>query len=375
MVNRKDTIIPDIAAAVPLKADMEFESVSTYTLKNRLGEGGMGDVWLAERLSAGAHSQLVAIKFLRSRDAGEILADEALRVSLLSHDNIVPFVDSGRDAEGRFFVAMAYVNGVDLVGLRKMVGSKYRLPDPMVGFIVFMVLRALNYAHTYRFENGDVGLIHRDVSPGNILIDEIRGFVKLTDFGVALRKSATTQKSTIAGKVPYMAPEVLREEKVDARADLYSLGLVAYELITGINPNVESSQFSNVFGAITNIMLALEHPVRPPDEVMEGVDPFLSRIVAKLLETSEDDRYPSAQDAINDLALCLYDNGVGPTTDSLATYMKMLRNPDSLELVKKTTALPFFEAGEGGRSIRPKRILTKKAAESLIRGVNPGREV
>jgi eukaryotic-like serine/threonine-protein kinase len=190
-----ESIIPVIDPP-PLEEEAEFTTESRYRLERLLGEGGMGEVWLADRYSAGGHSRPVAIKYLSRPGSSVSLKAEALRMSHLQHDNIVPFVDSGRDNHGRYFVAMSYVEGMDLDGLRKLAGmeaeSVYagratrRIPDPISGFILFMVLRALHHAHHHDFGDGVIGLVHRDVSPGNILIDEARGFVKLTDFGVAI---------------------------------------------------------------------------------------------------------------------------------------------------------------------------------------------
>ncbi len=360
---------------------MTFESVSRYRLKHRLGEGGMGEVWLADRLSAGDHSQKVAVKFIRVGDAGQMLAKEALRISRLSHDNIVPFVDSGRDSNGRFFVAMAYVEGTDLRGLRELIGltleaahkgeATCRIPDPLVGFLMFMVLRALHYAHMFDFGEGVVGLIHRDVSPGNILIDEAKGFVKLSDFGVAARQSNEAIHKQIAGKIPYMAPEVLIGRSVDTRSDIYALGLVAYELLTGFNPNIHPSQLSSVLGTITNVMCALEKPLRPPHEVLEGIDPTLSRIVARMLAAKPQDRYPSANAVIGDLVNCLYKHGVGPGSESLVSYMTLLRNPDMEP--SPNSRLTFTTEKNDRLNIRPKWVLTPDAAEDLAADRNPGR--
>ncbi len=366
-----------------LKAETVFDSTSRYRLERRLGEGGMGEVWLAERMSAGRHSQKVAIKFLCNASEGRALAAEALRMSRLSHDNIVPFVDSGRDNGGRFFVVMTYVDGVDLEGLRELVGltseAVYegrpltRVPDPIVGFIMFMVLRALHYAHTYHFEDGAVGLIHRDVSPGNILIGEEGGFVKLTDFGVAVRQCHEAAQTDVAGKVPYMAPEVLRGGVVDTRSDIYALGLVVYELLTGFNPNVHPSGLVSVVSAITNVMLAIEKPLIPPHEIVRGIDPDLSRILTRMLATSPVDRYPSAESVIADLSVCLYDHGVGPTTGSLGSYLKLLRDPDCSQDGRVRRALQFLAGPDGEPDVRPRWELTPRAARAATAGNNPGR--
>ncbi len=343
----------------------------------------MGEVWLAERLSEGRHSQKVAVKYIYLEDHSLMLADEALRMSRLSHDNIVPFIDSGRDSEGRFFVAMAYVDGMDINRLRELSGltseaaytgaATGRVPDLIVGFLLFMVLRALHHAHTHDFGDGVVGLIHRDVSPGNILINDKQGFVKLTDFGVAVRQSSDEYTKGIAGKVPYMAPEVLGDEDVDARSDIYSLGLVAYELLTGINPNVHPLGLVSVISAITNVMLALEQPLRPPHEVIEGVDLELSRIVTKMLALAPADRYQSADRIIADIVPVLYGRGVGPGSEALVAYLNLLSSPDGDPPGRMQNILAFLLDSNGKLNIRPQWVLTPAAMADIAAGGNPGR--
>ncbi len=343
----------------------------------------MGEVWLAERVSEGKHSQKVAVKFIYSNDQHLMLADEALRMSHLAHDNIVPFIDSGRDSDGRFFVAMAYVDGMDLNKLRELSGSTSeaaytgkatgRVPDLIVGFLMFMVLRALHHAHSHDFGDGVVGLIHRDVSPGNILINDKQGFVKLTDFGVAVRQSSEKNSKGVAGKVPYMAPEVLADEELDTRSDLYSLGLVAYELLTGFNPNIHPLGLVSVISAITHVMLAFEKPLRPPHEVIEGINPELSRIVAKMLEINPDDRYQSADRIIADIVPVLYGGGVGPGSEALVAYLDLLSAPEKEVPGRIRAILAFLVDSDGSLNFRPQWVLTPAAREDVEAGRNPGR--
>jgi eukaryotic-like serine/threonine-protein kinase len=370
-----------VPAPPALETGMTFESGSTYRLVRRLGMGGMGEVWLADRRSAAGHGQRVAIKFLSAGARGSSLAAEALRISQLSHDNIVPFLDSGKDADGRFFVAMAYVEGADLDGLRDRIGmssdavcangSQVRLPDAIVGFVVFMVLRALQYAHSFVFEDEVVGLVHRDVSPGNILIDEERGFVKLTDFGVAI--AGGQQHGEVVGKVPYMAPEVLMGERADGRADLYGLGVVAYELLTGFNPSIHLCMLGNVLGAISQVMVSLTQRLRLPHEVVAGVDEKLSNIVGRMLVATPDGRYSSAEEALADVRDFLFERGVGPTTGSLATYMKLMRCPNLAPTPFQHSSLVFLDDGSGKLNMRPPRILTPDARRDFEAGRNPAR--
>jgi eukaryotic-like serine/threonine-protein kinase len=367
-----------------LEKGATFASKSTYRLLARLGRGGMGEVWKAERVSAGGHGQLVAVKFLTETTTGQAsLAAEALRMSRLSHDNIVQYLDSGVDEAGRVFVAMTFVEGLDLDGLRELVGLgterahkgavAHRLPEPIVGFVAFMTLRALSYAHTYDFGGGVVGLVHRDVSPGNILLDERRGFVKLSDFGVAAVLGDAEGAGQITGKVPYMAPEVLTGDPVDARSDLYALGLVVYELLTGFNPNMRPAASQSVVGAITEVMLSLEKPLRPPHKLLAGIDEEISRFTLKLLARDPEERYASADHALEDLGAYLFNRGFGPTTTSLADFLALLRSPAVNAMPGAYNSLRFLDWTDADRAVRPPWIVTADAAAELARGLNPAR--
>jgi len=367
-----------------LQKDTTFSSKSTYRLVARLGRGGMGEVWRAERTSAGGHDQVVAVKFLTETTNGQTsLAAEALRMSRLSHDNIVQYLDSGVDDTGRVFVAMTFVEGLDLDGLRELCGvsterayrgkAEHRLPEQIVGFIAFMTLRALSYAHAYDFGGGVVGLVHRDVSPGNILLDEKRGFVKLSDFGVAAVLGDAEGAGQITGKVPYMAPEVLTGDPVDARSDLYALGLVVYELLTGFNPNMRPASSQSVIGAISEVMLSLDKPLRPPHELVLGIDEAMSRIVVKLLGRDPGERYGSADGALEDFGAYLFNRGFGPTTTSLADYLALLRHPSARPTPSAFNSLRFLDWTGGEEALRPRWRLAPGAAADLASGLNPAR--
>lgn len=367
-----------------LEAGAAFGSRSSYRLVERLGRGGMGEVWKAERTSAAGHPQIVAVKFLTEASAGEAsLAAEALRMSRLSHDNIVQYLDSGKDEAGRLFVAMTFVEGMDLDRLRLAAGidspriyevsPAHRIPERIVGFVAFMTLRALDYAHTFDFGGGVIGLVHRDVSPGNILLDERRGFVKLSDFGVAAALEDVAGAGQITGKVPYMAPEVLVGDRLDARSDLYALGLVLYELLTGFNPNMRPTMAHSVIGAITEVMLSLEKPLRPPHGLVEGVDEEISLIVAKMLSRDPGGRHGSAKEAMDAFGAYLFNHGFGPTTTSLADYLALLAAPSGGGAACTAPSLRFLPCVDGVRTIRPPWRLTPEAAAAVAKGENPGR--
>lgn len=361
-----------------------FESGSSYELVHPLGKGGMGEVWRAKRYSAAGHVQDVAVKFMSEPGLGfDQLSAEALRLSNLNHDNIVPFIDSGHDDSGRFFVAMALIEGIDLNALCDLAFSNEigkrgkrqmaRIPDKIVGFIMYMTLRALAYAHNRDFGAGAVGMIHRDISPGNILLDDQEGFVKLTDFGVAAVQGMDGNTCSIAGKVPYMAPEVLIESPINSQADIYSLGLVAYELLTGFNPNIRSTSLDSVLGAISEVMLSLELPLRPPHEVILGVDEALSQIVVSMLEHETKHRYKSASHVMMDLGVFLFERGYGPTTESLADYLWLLKHEGQSIPSQMKQRLRFLKWHDEADPVRPAYQLTPQAEEDFFEGKNPGR--
>ncbi len=364
-------------------AGYAFDSRCRYELVKLLGRGGMGEVWTARKISAAGHVQNVAVKFMSDPGMDVTTLDtEALRMSFLVHDNIVPFIDSGTDEQGRYFVVMAFIEGMDLNGLRELAtgsaagcgqGAASRIPDKIVGFILFMTLRALVYAHSRDFGGGAVGLIHRDISPGNILLDEREGFVKLADFGVAAVQSKDQSHCQIAGKLPYMAPEVLVEDPINCQVDIYSLGLVAYELVTGFNPNLRPEAMKSVLGAISEVMLSIDRPLRLPHEVVDGVDPALSRIIGKMLEKDRAARYATAADVMADMGVFLFEKGYGPTTRSLGDYLWLMRDPSRRADDSMKQELRFLDFDNCPDAARPARCLSAAARDDLAAGRNPGR--
>ncbi len=379
--------LPDDEEGTAFRPGDAFSSPAEYSLERLLGSGGMGEVWQAQRLSAGGHRQDVAIKFLTLPDAEweANLAEEALRISRLRHDNIVGFVDSGVTGTGAFFIAMEFVHGLDLDGLLELHGltptrvargeGVWRTPCPMVGFILFMVSRALHHAHTRRFGSGKVGLVHRDISPGNVLIEEENGFVKLTDFGVAATVDAASGGDAgFTGKIPYAAPEVLYGEAVDHRADIYSLGLVAYELMTGLNPNRALEPVANHMAQLSHVLMSLDGRIVPPHEVVEGVEEELSRIVLRMIARDPADRYQTVHELQLDLRTFLFSGGIGPTTGSFRDYIKLMRDPSSPLDSMMRSSLVFLCTDEGADpAVRQAWKLTPSALARLEAGQNPSR--
>ena len=209
--------------------------VGRYQLLFRLGKGGMGEVWAARRPHEAAlgFRKVVALKVLRQRElnANAVLMflDEAKAASVLQHPAIVPTVDLGRD-EGLLYIAMELVQGPSLTALlQRMVIDRGTVPPALVAHIGARLSSALDYAHTRAQYHGQLlRLVHRDVSPHNVLLDVHSGEIRLTDFGVA-RTSIQDHESkvgTIRGKPSYMAPEQVVGGDIDHRTDLFALGIV-----------------------------------------------------------------------------------------------------------------------------------------------------
>jgi len=267
---------------------VEGSADARYRIRARLAAGGMGEVYRAVRVTADGFEKPVALKVIR-RDlaADQAFArrflDEARVAMSLSHGNVVQSFDVGR-LDDRWFIAMELVDGLDLATL--LAGRTAPLPWSVVLLVALEALKGLDHAHRQRgADGGRLGLVHRDVSPGNLLLSR-EGEVKLADFGIAVATlEARDGPRLVEGKLPYMAPEQLTGGSVDARSDLYGLGAVLREVLTGHPPVA--------FGAdprdALRVLRSSPRPPPPPD-VPEG----LWGVAERALSFDPDDRFPSA---------------------------------------------------------------------------------
>jgi serine/threonine-protein kinase len=215
-------------------------------------------------------------------------------VTRLTHPAAVQVYDYGRADDGSFFFVMEYLPGLALDDLVKRFGP---LPPGRVVSLLRQVCGALSEAH-------DLGLIHRDVKPGNIMICRLGGradVAKLLDFGLVAEPSRQetqlTQPGGLLGTPAYMSPEQARGAEVGPASDLYSLGAVAYFLLTGRPPFGEKNPFELLHAH-------LNRPVVPPSEIVSSIPPELEAIVLRLLAKNPEDRYPTSSDVERDLAAC-----------------------------------------------------------------------
>ncbi|MBX7116161.1 MAG: protein kinase [Myxococcaceae bacterium] len=204
-----------------------------YRIVQKLGQGGMGAVYLAEQMGIGHQ---VALKFLKTEFSNDTeiarrFMNEAKSYALVAHPNAVTFHDFGQDEDGNLFIAMEYLNGIDL---KRHIQEQRRLPLGEAADIVLQVADVLANAHSK-------GIVHRDLKPENIMLRKgMRGIhAKVLDFGIARllgESTKLTMAGAIAGTPRYMAPEQVEGGEVDHRADIYALGIVFYECLTGIQP-------------------------------------------------------------------------------------------------------------------------------------------
>ncbi|MDX2092147.1 MAG: serine/threonine-protein kinase [Kofleriaceae bacterium] len=270
------------------------ERYGTYTVHEQLGKGGMATVHRADRQLKNGGTQQVALKRLNPTQQKELVAlflDEARVLKLIKHPNIAETYDSGR-VFGTYFIAMEYVPGPTLQDLvrhaAKTVGP---LPQAVTLNLAIQLCDALEYVHNLCDEKGvPLGIVHRDVTPANILLAET-GLLKLIDFGFA--KAATssehTEKGVIKGKFGYVAPEYLAGELPDHRADLWAVGIILYELLT-------SRRLFDGADAYETTMRVRTMPIPRPSLANPRVIPELDAIVRKALERDPAKRWQSAAD-------------------------------------------------------------------------------
>jgi eukaryotic-like serine/threonine-protein kinase len=276
------------------------DTLGPYQLLVPIGVGGMGRVWVAREPGALTRQRLVAIKTAISEDAAtegywKVLLDEARIASVIQHPNVCAIHALERE-RGIVYLVMDYSDGGSLRELLDLAPEK-RLEPGMAARIVARVCSGLDAAHELVGEDGEgMGVVHRDVSPQNILISSV-GEVKITDFGVAKARGqvhAPTQTGEVKGKLSYMAPEQVTTKDVDRRADIFALGCVLYEASTGERPFHGED-------ALATLYQLLEQPVTPPSQRLEGYPPGLEAIVLRALAREPGDRYQTCEEMGRDL--------------------------------------------------------------------------
>jgi eukaryotic-like serine/threonine-protein kinase len=294
-----------------------------YELQELVGSGGMSNVFRAhDRLL----ERSVAIKILHEQfgsddDYVERFRREARSVAQLAHPNIVTVIDRGEE-DGRQFIVFEYIEGENL----KAIISDGGLPiDEALGYTL-QVAHALDFAHKR-------GLVHRDVKPQNVLLND-EGQAKVTDFGIArsLDVQGVTQTGTVLGTSDYIAPEQARGDKVDQKTDIYSLGTVLYELLTGEVP-YEGDNF---------VVVAMRHVNDPVPSVRDrrpDVPYRLDHVVRRAMAKDPEDRFASMEELVGELEACLAENGSG---EGATMVVPRARRPKATRPRRKVPVVPIL---------------------------------
>ncbi len=265
-----------------------------YEILTQIASGGMATVYLGRVLGAAGFERLVAVKFLHQHVANDevfvsMFLDEARLAAKIRHPNVVPTLDLENGPDGLFLV-MEYVEGDSLVGLiRSLARAKRPLPPGITVRVILDALAGLRAAHELTDDSGELlNLVHRDVSPHNILIG-VDGIAKITDFGVARANArvSVTREGQIKGKLAYMAPEQTTSDPVDARADLFAIGIVLWECLAG----------RRLFQAETDgavLRKLLDHPIPKLREIAPEYPEAIERVCMRALERDPAHRFASA---------------------------------------------------------------------------------
>jgi serine/threonine protein kinase len=316
-----------------------------YRLVRKIAVGGMAEVFKAKRSGVEGFEKVVAVKRILphlsdNKEFVEMFIDEAKMVAGLTHPNIVQISDLGK-LEKSYYIAMEYVHGRDLrTILRRAKDRGLRLPLDLTVLIVSKVCSALEFAHRKKDERGRPMLIvHRDISPQNILIS-FEGEVKLTDFGIAkaATKARITDAGALRGKLLYMSPEQAWGKPMDRRSDVFSLGIVFYEMVTDQKPFLGSSEMSI-------LEMVRECRVAPPSDVNPRIPEKLEKVVMTALERDPDHRYQDAAEMYRDLDRVLHERQP-PTANELTRFMELLFDEE-----ERLEALPPGAADEPAQEV------------------------
>jgi beta-lactam-binding protein with PASTA domain/tRNA A-37 threonylcarbamoyl transferase component Bud32 len=295
-----------------------------YRIVRKLGAGGMANVYLAEDEVLGRR---VAIKILNDRHAGddqfvERFRREAKNAASLSHPNIVSIYDRG-EAEGTYYIAMEYLDGRSL---KELIVARGPAPVHLAIDYARQILAAIRFAHRH-------GIVHRDIKPHNVLVDA-EGRLKVTDFGIARAGvSQMTEAGSIIGTAQYLSPEQAKGAPVDQTSDLYSVGVVLYELLTGVVP----------FSGDTPVEIAMKHlssPPEPPSVKRAEIPRELDLVVLRALAKDPADRYQSAEEMDADLARVARGAAVSPATEEAATAIISRPPPTAVTEIKPRAREP-----------------------------------
>ncbi len=278
-------------------------AIGKYTVVRKIAEGGMAEVYLAHQIGPADFSREICVKRIRehlSKDLRmlEYFVSEARLAASLVHPNILPVYDFDKDGDA-YYLAMEFVHGRNLA---QIVHEARKRKTPLSPFLVLHVVhevaKALGHAHRYRSPAAPRGVVHRDVTPQNVLVT-YEGLVKLADFGIAKAVGQVSTAGTLKGKFAYMSPEQARGDDVDVRTDVFALGIVLWELLTGQRLFLKKDD-ARTLEAVRNAKVV------PPSESNPAVPPDLSAVVVHALAKEPKERFQDGDEMAKALRAVLF---------------------------------------------------------------------
>jgi serine/threonine protein kinase len=323
-----------------------------YVLLNRIAVGGMAEIFLARQEGLEGFEKTICIKRIRPHLSSQpnfvrMFLNEAKLAAQLNHPNIVQIYDLGRINES-YFIAMEYISGRDMSRIIPK-GEKKEIPFPTIYAlkIASNCLEGLYYAHTKTDAYGNpLNIVHRDITPENVLVG-FNGTVKIVDFGIA--KASTqleqTRAGEIKGKLSYMSPEQAMGQQLDARSDIFALGAVLYEWITGYKLFTGENEMAILKSII-------DGKIYPPSYFKEDVPEAVEKILMKALAKDREDRYQSAWEMQFDVDTFVAASQFTPSNIHLANFLKQIFDDEmkrELELLKKSADVVVDDDAAAGR--------------------------
>jgi len=353
----------DVTPRVPPNMLPAICTFGRFEILGRIAFGGMAEIFLGREATAGA-SRMLAIKRILPHVADdpafvEMFLDEARLAIQLNHPHICHIYEFG-ELETSYFIAMEWIWGAPFGKIIRRARSRGGLPAEFVAKAVAQVAEALHYAHRARDSSGQpLGIVHRDVSPQNVMIS-YEGQVKLLDFGIAKAQSHTTktQAGVVKGKFAYMSPQQCTGKPIDARADVFALGVVLYEALVGETLYHRPTEYETMRAVI-------EDPVPSVRDKKPNIAVELDAIVQKALQKKPDDRFKSAADMQSALEEWLARTGKAVTTSKMADVMEKL-------FEEQIIAGPLVDSTPFGSSFQRRKGVDGSASSGIgLLGSNP----
>jgi len=332
----------------------------SYYLLERLAVGGMAEVYLAKSFMGAGGDRLVALKRILPSIAEDdefiaMFIDEAKIAGQLNHANVAQIFDLGKINQS-YFIAMEYVSGHDLRALweRTRDGGE-GMPIGLACYVTQKICDGLDYAHRRRDNRGrPLNIIHRDVSPQNILMS-YDGDVKVIDFGIAkaANRMVRTQTGILKGKFAYMAPEQARGEPTDHRADIFAIGVILYELLTGERAFKAESDFA-LLEKVRKVDLV------PPRKLKPHIPKDLERIVYKAMEREAADRYPHASVMAGELDRFMQNHGITYNKEETAASVRRTFREEYDEEKRRLDVYKSFQVDKTEQKERKARVVESR---------------